>query len=389
METKAQALLELAIFGALIIMLLGVMVNYGLRYRYQQEVTQEAFHRALASAANSTKDNTPASVTHTVLRDRHIPDPSNPWGVGSVLPIVSGAMVISNPKLHETADKESELPRMEIDVNGITHSFTTAGLREESDVAPDTIDRYIDLFGMTVQGCTEFNLEMECITWEPIKDTEGDISANVGKGDTGINLADYIVSISPDADSYDTYAKTWEEMNVTKILYIDPNGGQIMNFDSAVSMCRNIVDSEVCQKSCLSGKEGRTDNPDPADVQDCANLCSKEIRPPWYCEDKEEVDTASHRYTFHKLENLFSAVPNKQMGLRPDYTKATIINNRLTKIEGPEGITTVDTVDLKDTTTRWIVFLPSPAEPNLGIGTTEVQGNVTQTRNEEEFTPWQ
>jgi hypothetical protein len=119
---KAQSLLEVAIFGSIIIMLLGVLVSYGLRYNFQQQAMQQAFRKSLADAVVQQKSlaipNTMApSISNVIVKDRHIPNPSDTFGVGSVNPFVGSAgSVTINYKLSETPDKESELPRIAVNI---------------------------------------------------------------------------------------------------------------------------------------------------------------------------------------------------------------------------------------------------------------------------------
>ncbi|MBU3934115.1 MAG: pilus assembly protein [Candidatus Omnitrophica bacterium] len=118
---KGQAILELAVFGSILIMLLGVLVSYGLKYNFQQQVMQEAFRKALGVTAVRHS-------TYVLIKDRHIPDPSNPFGIGAVVPAMSSASVTRDYRLHETADTEDELPRLYLDINGDIRAFKTTDL---------------------------------------------------------------------------------------------------------------------------------------------------------------------------------------------------------------------------------------------------------------------
>jgi hypothetical protein len=77
---KGQSLVEVAVFGSLLLMVLGLLLSSGLEYNYKQEVKMEAFRRAMqmASASNVPK-------THTVqeIKDVHFPDPSDIFALGS------------------------------------------------------------------------------------------------------------------------------------------------------------------------------------------------------------------------------------------------------------------------------------------------------------------
>jgi len=124
---KGQAILELAVFGSILIMLLGVLINYGLRYNFQQQVMQEAFRKALGVTAVRRS-------TYVLIKDRHIPDPSNHFGIGALTPVMSSASVTRNYKLHETADSVSELPRMYLEINGEIDYYKTAGFDSDGEV---------------------------------------------------------------------------------------------------------------------------------------------------------------------------------------------------------------------------------------------------------------
>ena len=129
---KGQAILELALFGSILIILLGVLINYGMRYNFQQQVMQQAFRKALGLAAARR------SATYVLIKDRHIPDPSNPFGVGSLTPVSSTASVTRNYRLNETADNQDELPAVHFDINGDVRRYIAAG----EDGAPGEIMDY-------------------------------------------------------------------------------------------------------------------------------------------------------------------------------------------------------------------------------------------------------
>ena len=124
---KGQAILELAIFGSILIMLLGILINYGLKYNFQQQVMQEAFRKALGVTAVKRS-------SYVLIKDRHIPDPSNPFGIGGLAPVTSSASVTRNYELHKTADSEAELPRMYLEVNGEIDYYKMAGFDSEGEM---------------------------------------------------------------------------------------------------------------------------------------------------------------------------------------------------------------------------------------------------------------
>ena len=136
--SKGQAILELAIFGSILIMLLGVLISYGIAYSSRQKIMQEAFRKALASAAVSGPNysGTPISVSHSLLKDIHIPNPSDPFAVGSVTPVSARATVTRNYALDANAENDNELPQMRINLQGYEYGpFKAAGFRNEYNVS--------------------------------------------------------------------------------------------------------------------------------------------------------------------------------------------------------------------------------------------------------------
>jgi len=185
---QGQSILELAIFGSILIMLLGAILSYGLRYSQEQKTMMSAFRKTLQK---STDPNCGGQASVTVISDKHIPNPTNPFAIGSVSPFSSSASVIRSARLHETADTEAELPRTTIQIQGQEFTYRTAGFR------------YVDMSSGS----------------EKYKEVYGD--ANVDT-DTG--------------------------------MLIDSCEGELMNYDSCKRQCRMITNASFCEQECERGK---------------------------------------------------------------------------------------------------------------------------------------
>jgi hypothetical protein len=90
MGHKGQSLVEVAVFGAFLLMVLGFLLNAGMSYNYQQEVKMEAYRRAMQMAAQSS---TPKGQVVQVVKDVHFPDPSDMFALGSREAIQSAGSV--------------------------------------------------------------------------------------------------------------------------------------------------------------------------------------------------------------------------------------------------------------------------------------------------------
>lgn len=227
LSLRGQALLELALFGSILLMLLGVMVSFGLRYNYQQKTMMDAFRRSLNESAVYERGGQ-ASVT--IVSDEHIPNPSNPFATGSVSPFISGASITRSYKLHESADPdhEEELPQMTIQIQGKPLSYKTAGFRVVGNIT-GSVDKYKEIYG---EG------ETNVFEWPK-------------------NSGNYTV--------------------------IDSCEGQILSYDGCKRQCRMITDVTSCVRECERGREPASKKPD------CNTICSQPMDVPAYCGELDNI----------------------------------------------------------------------------------------------------
>lgn len=212
-----QALLELALFGAILIMLLGVMVSYGLRYNYQQKTMMDAFRKSLNE---STVYERGGQASVTVVSDEHIPDPANPFAVGSVSPFTSSASVVRSYKMQESADTEEELPQMTIQIQGQPLSYKTAAFKDVGNITA-SLDKYKEIYGDTN-------------VFERIKKS-----------------GNYTV--------------------------IDSCEGQVLSYDGCKRQCRMITNATFCVRECERGREPSSK------VPPCVTICGQPMDAPAYC----------------------------------------------------------------------------------------------------------
>lgn len=75
---SGQALVELAVFGAIALAALGFLIRVGMRMNYDQEIRMAAFRRSLAAARadNGTWQDALGTLFHQIA-DRQMPNPSD------------------------------------------------------------------------------------------------------------------------------------------------------------------------------------------------------------------------------------------------------------------------------------------------------------------------
>ena len=403
---KAQALTELTLFGSFFIMLLAVMVSYSMRYNSQQRVTQEAYrkgisklhhysrphdeyerdHNELYNSKSEIVASGTSSLTYLRYRDEYVPDPSNPFGLGSVESSVSSATLTRDYRMHMTASKDYELPQIAIDIDGIENScnshlrkkyhkddkkyhkdddaqhhlydkysgspcyYLTSGFRVDEGVSRDenTFTRYAQIYGEgSLVGCKKgdgegYNREENSCSggWVDIYEWDDDD----GEGEVNNDLP-----------------------NPFALKMIDSSGGEIMEYGSAVSQCRRIVDDDVCEDECNEGKSSDSDT-------DCEAICNANVKVPWYCKDKEEVDSKTHRYRFGVLDRLFgiptdwnyekdgNPTPLQTMGVQTNYDQESAKDGSASYSSDETSSGNVSKVNLSsgwtDTIKRQVIIVP-------------------------------
>jgi len=191
-------------------MLLGILVNYGLKYNFQQQVMQQAFRKALGITAGRP------SSTYILIKDRHIPNPSNPFGVGSVIAVSSSASVVRDYKMQETADTAGELPRIDIETSGgQVSSYKTAAFRDERNVLESDLGKYSDIYGSEGIGW-----------WE------------LGDGECGCEMD---IEINPQTGK-ETVTCPCPTKNIR---LIDNCAGEIMNYETVELRCKRIKQAGI------------------------------------------------------------------------------------------------------------------------------------------------
>ena len=343
-KVNAQALAELAIFGSFFIMLLGVLISYGLRYNAQQRASQQGFRAALGSVSNKS----PGSASHMVINFQHIPDPANPLGIGTVVPVSSYGSVTRDYQMHLTAGSEGDLPRLIMDIEGLEVDEEA----KEDGMCPSS-----------GRGCNSSGFRNEQGV-----DYQGEDDIEEGDDET------YQMQKYQEIFGYGNVEKcddgkfgTGQPCAAGSIRIIDSSAGETINYESAVRTCRQLVDTDVCETECNRG------TPEGSD-KNCVSICAAKTNSPnqsnsdynksrggaWYCANYEETGS-NDKYKFPVLEQLFANTGSgKAMGLQmASSVKETNLNNTLIRTENEDGVTVTESaVEWKDVITYDLIYSP-------------------------------
>jgi hypothetical protein len=88
---RGQALVELAIFGSILLFCVTVMIQYALEGSYSQQVQMEAFRRAQKLAYYKSGPGSASAVT--LIKDKPIPDLRDQWGFAERSPVMGSGSV--------------------------------------------------------------------------------------------------------------------------------------------------------------------------------------------------------------------------------------------------------------------------------------------------------
>ncbi len=314
-DKKGQSLLEFATLGTILVSILGIVISYGLRYNYQQKVMMQAFRKAY---------NVGEQGSYTIVVDKHIPNPSDPFGVGSVSGLSSSGSVTRNYHMQDSAISEDELPSTTVEIRGTngsqTYSFTTAGFRDVADATEDQVDKYEEIYGASSvcsdpdQGCGA--TEGACLTYE----------------------------INPE-----TNVEECTEYS-TSIRILDPCEGEFVSADSIRRICYLISNQAACEADCVRG--GKSSG-------DCSDICSASIETPWYCGAEGSLFPSES----------FPLARARSMGIGINSSQDTAINNSLSK----SGLSASDSINWATTTHRKIFY-----QSGHGLSQIDVDTGVSQ-----------
>lgn len=129
---KGQSLVELASFGAVLLFCLGILIQYGMRANYQQDLQMQAFRKAMKIAYY--KHGPGAAASLSIIEDKAIPDPRDPWGFAGRQTVSASASVSWDSNLQalyiddfDEPEQDSDLPYQLIEINDTQGAFKTAG----------------------------------------------------------------------------------------------------------------------------------------------------------------------------------------------------------------------------------------------------------------------
>lgn len=351
--TTGQALIELSVFGMFIILLLGVLISYGLKYNFQQQASMEAMRRSQEVAQQVVGGLTRGSSSVTLVKDKHIPDPSNPFGVGSVMPIIASASVTRDHRLDATPDNYEDLPKMIMRFEGNDgvveeKKFATAGIRQDIITGDN----------------------MTAIIFPTIKKKYQYVYGSVDFEPEDMNF------FSPE--------------DVTASI-IDSVEGEIVDYSTAKQQARMLVDQDYFIAQCLRRAK-------PGEEGECGLIASMAIPMPWYVQGCYHnnvqysfppnnkfagLNQPGDTWDFPRIEALFIN-PHKpinternvqSLGMQPETIQTTERELSLEKDENNVTSTTKDSLYWSTVTSRTLLS-HDHLNPGTGIATSPA-GNPT------------
>lgn len=224
---KAQSLLELSLYGVVVLSLLGVVLSYGMRYNFRQSADQRSFRKAMAKSADHM-----GSKTYVLMHDRSLPNPQDPFGTGQASPFVSSATITRDYRLLTKWDSGDPMPT-------ITFGYESR-VGETAEVEHTIAGEY--RYCWPRGGCTHrFAREKyeEVVGANNVKGVKDD-----GPGQACVDVLDWC-------------------------------GGEIFGYEGCKKQCRMMQEYDYCVTECEKGRLYHDDM--------CADICSMDVPTFWYC----------------------------------------------------------------------------------------------------------
>ena len=351
LTNRGQALVELAVFGAIFLMILSAILTYGLRFDYQQRAQMLSFRRALKIASDPSR----GSGSYMMMADKPMPDPSSTFSVGATTPVNAGASVSARTnKMDASAADAAGLPTTVMDMqtsqaNGVVAPptrivYKNAGFRIEYNVPADAQNGKL-------KDSKEMGKYKFIFSHVTALSTGGDWVATDDDSVAKTCTATINVVFFPVCTAY----------TINQIRIEDSCAGEMVDKSGCESQAMLLVDTQACVQQCRKSTSMDTNNTDGCD---CACMCDKKTNPPnqdtnvydpakggaWYAANYTKSGAS---YTFPVLEQMFSGTPTGTMGL--DAGTSTIQAERqesVRKIETTGSIVTQESAGWRDATSK-------------------------------------
>jgi|GEM_PF-5596436 len=370
--SAGQALIELAVFGAIFLIILSVLIRYGIQYNLQQKAEMTTFRRALAIASTADSTGAPRGRgSYAAMRDVYLPDVQEPLGSVSPAAIGTSASVIRDPLQHmSTMVPSSAYSDMQtavrVNSGGATKRFRrfknwATGYRIEYSVPHLSMPKYVEIYGnLMVKDSAD-----QWTPWNP----DAEMSAY-----KTICLASHQVLRSTGGEDGSSYYETICDLYGLEVRVDDVCLADIPDYASCYDQAHGLVDEAFCRDKCIKSGQCNILSSSAARTEcrnNCTSACAARTNPPnqinttydpdlggaWYAARYESAthtfpNGARRVYTFPVLDSLFGASPTKKFGLGADGTSRSdhFENQTFHKAETPAQYVTQEAAVWNETT---------------------------------------
>jgi hypothetical protein len=222
-NSRAQSLLELSLFGVVILSLLSLVLLYGMGDNFRQTAEQRAFRKALAKAGGI------GPTSYTLMHDRSIPNPQDMYGTGQPAPTGASATVLRDFQMLTKPDAGDKMPTLTIGFE------SGAGGTQELEFPTAKVDEYC--------WADDCNHRLVRDKYEMVFGANG----------------------------------MWNSTaNCVKVF--DNCAGEIFDYTGCKKQCRMMEDLTYCINQCGEQQLNR-------DASYCQEVCESEAPVFWYCEN--------------------------------------------------------------------------------------------------------
>lgn len=231
---RGQTVTEMALFGSMILLILGSLLSYLQSQNDQQYVQMEAFRRALQRACTylgAESEGAGASVQFTMVQNRRHTDLSGGFRKGSSQSLSSSSSVFwAVPRLGEGGDDRPEAPnlivfRINEDEKEWNYRDFVSKDHDSTDDEGEETQRYWTFETEDMTSDTQLAFNETAIKQE---DTQGitNTKSSTLREHVHVNIPYTVKEVDKDDDAYEVPKESGTLWDLNQNLYRDTNDGQ-------------------------------------------------------------------------------------------------------------------------------------------------------------------
>lgn len=402
-KKTGQSILELGIFGAILLFVLGWFIQQGMRANYQQYLEMWTFRKALAEAVEGWDEYINSNVTVITMKDTI--EPADIFGMGSPQYLSASAQGVWSVGQLYNIDGQVDVPRMDILINPeALHPIPDeeTGSQVISSTSSYTLAKYMtyNCASANNPGCSYGGVDYDnCVRFKSNDYPIADDDYNIIPGSDKYNIAGDLINPDQDPGGGDDIYWYWKIVPCEWV--ITPDDSDYYQPDP------DDEDEEVISKGSMADVDGdardemivdiiEASGDDPVHPEDTTDWCvvgywtfdADGLPDRYHCQkyvaDKFKVFDYQEGDIDSTLDSADFADGRKRQGPIPFYETEFIMDNILHKEEDQGTMTYTSTINVEDKISTKVRINHPFVDPETGEMTDEESLQAERHREKED-----